>query len=120
MRILILVVLLLAGCGGKNVTVKGAEIQLPPLPDRVEIEQPNMPKKQGTIYLNEPTKLKPNESWKAPEDGAVVWKNKDLRGILYGLTQYPKWMDKASQIVSEHNKKIDSTEEKKPWYRRMF
>ncbi|MBI4962519.1 MAG: hypothetical protein HY913_04520 [Desulfomonile tiedjei] len=116
--ILLLSLLLLASCATRTEIVRGARITLPQLPQRVDIEQQGQHKDKDTIYLSPPTELKPDQNWRAPSEGAVVWKNKDLRGILYGLREWQRWGLDTRDIVEQHNKIMDkTTQAAKPWYK---
>jgi len=113
---LIITLLILTSCA-TQVTQRGAWIPLPKTPDRIDVEQPGQKPERGVTYLSPPTELKPNQYWRAPADGGIVWKNKDLKGILYGLREWQRWGLDVKDIVEDHNRRFSTPAAKKPWYR---
>jgi hypothetical protein len=85
------------------------EVVLPPTPKRVEISDTvdaHPPDSGNTVLLSSPTILEPNQSWRAYPDGAIVWRNRDLRGILYGIGEQRRWIDVTQSIVDKHNESV--------------
>lgn len=113
---LVAALLIITSCAAP-VVQRGAWIPLPKQPDRIEFEEPGQNKEKGVTYLSRPTELKPNQYWRAPADGGYVWRNKDLKGIEYGLREWQRWGLTAKDLVEGHNKKFSTPPAKKPWYK---
>lgn len=99
-----------------------ADITLPDLPERVEIRNPALPENPRSRYVQFPTEIKPNANWRAPADGAWVWRGRDLQAITYGLVEPWRWIDKTVAIVENHNKAYSArkADAERPWWRKLW